>query len=298
MKYDVLVIGAGPAGLTAGIFCRRAGLNVLCLESIAVGGQASLSVSVDNYPGFNLVSGFELTSKIHAHATSFGVQIKYGTVTHLKKGKTGFVVETSSTKYEADKVIIACGCKVRKLGLENEQKLTGRGVSYCASCDGNFFKNKVVAVVGGGRTAEEDVTYLTKIAKKIYLINRRVVIRAGTHALEEMKRLKNVDIIAPAVVTHLHGSDKLEEITINHNGKEKKLKVDGIFIAIGSEPVLDFLEIDVKKDEKGYIITDSEMRTSVKSLYAAGDIVSKNFRQIINACAEGATAGNSCVGDR
>lgn len=298
MRYDVVIIGAGPAGLSAGIFCRRAGLNVVCLERLAVGGQAALTVSIDNYPGFNLVSGFELVTKIQAHATNLGVQVKYATVTKLKKDAKGFVVECANTKYEADKVIIACGGKVRKLGLNNEERLTGRGVSYCASCDGNFYKNKTVAVVGGGRTAEEDVQYLTKIAKKIYLINRRTVFRAGTTAVDKIKQLKNCEIIAPATVESLEGDEHLTGITINNNGKKKKLKIDGLFIAIGSVPNLEFLDFELDKDEQGYIKTDAEMKTSVKNLYAAGDIVSKNFRQVINACAEGATAGNSCIGEK
>ncbi len=298
MRYDVVIIGAGPAGLSAGIFCRRAGLKVLCIEKLAAGGQAALSARIDNYPGFNMVSGYELASKILAHATSLGVEIKYATVSHIKKNKSGFVIESKHLKIEADKVIIACGCKVRKLGLDKEQQLTGRGVSYCASCDGNFYKNKVVAVVGGGKTAEQDVLYLKNIAKKIYVINRREQFRAGEHAKEEISAIKKVEIIAPAVVTELEGDERLTAIKIKTDKTSKKLKVDGLFIAIGSEPDLSFLDIEVEKDAQGYIKVDSEMRTSVKNLYAAGDIISKNFRQVVNACAEGATAGNSCVGER
>lgn len=297
MKYDVVIIGAGPAGLSAGVFCKRAGLNVVCIESVSVGGQAAQTVSVDNYLGFNLVSGFELANKFLTHATSLGVEIKYGTVKNLRKTTTGFIAETNNVKYEAEKVIIACGCNVRKLGLDNELKLIGHGVSYCASCDGNFYKNRTVAVVGGGKTAEEDVVYLSKIAKKIYLINRRTVFRAGENAIENIRKMKNVEIVAPATVDKFEGEEFLTGLVLNHNGKKRKIKVDGVFIAIGSTPNLNFVDFDIEKDGQGYIKTDANMQTSVKHLYAAGDIVSKNFRQIINACAEGATAANACIGD-
>lgn len=298
MKYDVLIVGAGPAGLSAGIFCMRAGLKVACLESFSAGGQLALTVNINNYPGVGDISGFELANRIKEHAISCGVEIINATVTKLSKTKTGFVAISKNNKFEAPQAIIACGCKLRGLGLPNEKQLTGKGVSYCASCDGGFFKDKVVAVVGGGRTAEEDVHYLSRIAKKIYVINRREVFRAGENALANMKKLKNVQIVAPAQVVELRGDEKLEGIVIDHNGTKKSIKLDGLFIAIGSEPNLNFVDFELETDDNGYIEVDEEMRTSVKNVYACGDIISKNFRQVINACAEGATAGNSCIGDR
>lgn len=296
MKLDVAIIGAGPAGLTAGIFVRRAGLKVACFEKLAVGGQAALTPRVDNFPAYNMVDGFSLMKNLSEQAQNLGVQIEYAAVSKVAKTTSGFTLTTSLGKVEAKKVIIACGCKVRRLGLPNEKRLTGHGVSYCASCDGNFFKNKIVAVVGGGNSAIADVEYLHNIAKKIYLINRRNIFRAGEFQLNKVKAYKNVEIITPAIITEFKESDgELSGITIKHGEQTKTITLNGVFLAIGAEPETNFLDFDVNKDSAGYIVVDNNMQTSVKNLYACGDIISKNFRQIINACAEGATAGNSCV---
>ncbi len=296
MKLDVAIIGAGPAGLTAGIFVRRAGLKVACFEKLAIGGQAALTYSIDNFPGFEKISGFELMDKISTQAKNLGVQIEYCSVEKVEQLNNKFILTTSMGKVEANKIIIACGCKVRRLGLDNEQQLTGHGISYCASCDGNFFKGKTVAVVGGGNSAIADVEYLHNIAKKIYLINRRDVFRAGEFQLNKIKAYKNVEIITPAVITKFcEKGGELAGIEINHAGATKTIKLDGVFLAIGSYPELDFINFNLNLDQAGYIIVDQNMQTSVKNVYACGDVVSKNFRQVINACAEGATAGNSCV---
>lgn len=295
MKIDVAIIGAGPAGLTAGIFTSRAGLKTVCFEKLAIGGQAALSYEIANYPGFESISGFDLTQKMHAQAESCGTTFIYESVKKLKKLKNGFSIQTTENRYLAGKVIIACGCKTRKLGLENELQLTGRGISYCASCDGGFFKNKVVAVVGGGNTAVEDVKYLTRIAKKVYLINRSQKFRAGNHTIEQLKKFKNLEIIKNAQVKKLFGAEKLEKISVLIDKETKDIKVDGLFIAIGYEPDLSFLDIDVKRDKYGYILVDEKMRTNVDDLFACGDITGKSFKQVITACADGAIAGNSCI---
>ena len=295
MKIDVAIIGAGPAGLTAGIFSSRAGLKTVCFEKLAVGGQAALSYEIANYPGFESVSGFDLTQKMHKQAESCGTEFIYENVQKIKKIKSGFSIKTTEKRYLATKVIIACGCKARKLGLENELQLTGRGISYCASCDGGFFKNKIVAVVGGGNTAVEDVKYLARITKKVYLINRSQKFRAGTHAIEQLNKFKNLEIIKNAQVKKLFGDEKLEKISVLIDGKMRDLKVDGLFIAIGYEPDLKFLDIDVKLDKYGYILVDEKMRTNVDNLFACGDITGKSFKQVITACADGAIAGNSCI---
>lgn len=295
MKIDVAIIGAGPAGLTAGIFTSRAGLKTVCFEKLAIGGQAALSYEIANYPGFESISGFDLTQKMHAQAESCGTTFIYENVQKLKKLKNGFSIQTTENRYLAGKVIIACGCKTRKLGLENELQLTGRGISYCASCDGGFFKNKIVAVVGGGNTAVEDVKYLARIAKKVYLINRSQKFRAGNHAIEQLKKFKNLEIIKNAQVKKLFGTEKLEKISVLIVDETKDIKVDGLFIAIGYEPDLSFLDIDVKLDKYGYILVDEKMRTNVDDLFACGDITGKSFKQVITACADGAIAGNSCI---
>lgn len=296
MKYDVVIIGAGPAGLTAGLFAVRAGLKVLCLEQLAVGGQASISANIENYPGFISISGYDLTTKMEEQAKHYGLELIYGKVKKLSKLKSGFSIKTDDELYHAKKVIIACGSVVRKLNVKNELELTGRGVSYCASCDGNFFKGKQVAIVGGGNTALEDVKYMAKISKKIYLIHRSDKFKFGKFELSKLNQIKNLEVITYAQVKRLNGNENLESIDIAINGKERNLKVSGLFVAIGYQPELNFVDFELKKDKAGYIVTDKNMKTSVDDLYACGDIVSKNFRQVINACSEGAIAGNSCVG--
>ncbi len=295
MKVGVVIIGGGPAGLSAGIFAGRAGLDVLCFEKLGIGGQAALSFEIANYPGFENISGFDLTAKMHKQAEKLGVKFKFETVLALKKLKTGFSVRTNVATYHAEKVIIACGCKTRKLNLPNEQKLTGKGVSYCASCDGGFFKNKIVAVVGGGNTAIEDVRYLNKLASKIYLINRSGKFKAGEFEVAKVRKLKKVSVLTDANVVKLYGDEKLSAIDVDVLGKIKHIKVDGIFFAIGSVPDLSFVKTKIETDDYGYIVVDENMKTSVDGLYACGDIISKNFRQIISACSEGAIAGNSCI---
>lgn len=298
MNSDVFIIGAGPAGLTAGIFTCRAGLSTICIEKLAIGGQASLSNDIANYPGFDSISGFDLTEKMVNQAKSNGLKLEWGTVKSLTKTKTGFSIKTQDHTYTAKKVIIATGCKTKKLGLKDEERLTGRGVSYCASCDGGFFANKVVAVVGGGNTAIGDVEYLSRLAKKIYLINRSEKFRAGDYAVSKIKKYKNLEILTNAQVVELFGSEKLEAISIKDNEGRKKLAVDGLFIAIGSIPDLDFVKFDLQTDPSGYIIVDDNMRTNIKNLYACGDITNRDFRQIVVACAEGAIAGNSAIGGK
>ncbi len=298
MKVGVVIIGGGPAGLSAGIFASRAGLDVVCFEKLGIGGQAALSYEILNYPGFENISGYDLTQKMHLQAKKLGVKFKNENVLALKQLKNGFSVKTNVATYHAEKVIIACGCKTRKLNLPNEQTLTGKGVSYCASCDGGFFKNKIVAVVGGGNTAMEDVRYLNKLASKIYLINRSENFKAGEFELNKIKRLKKVNILTNANVVKLYGEKNLTGIDVDVEGKIKHINLSGIFFAIGSVPDLSFVKIKLGLDDYGYIVVDENMKTNVDNLYACGDIISKNFRQIITACGEGAIAGNSCIGEK
>ncbi len=298
MKADVLIVGGGPAGLTAGIFLCRAGLNAIMFEKLAIGGQAGLSYKIANYPGFETISGFELTERMHKHAESFGLKTEMSEVTSVSKTKTGFSVKTKNGSFFAPKVILACGCAPRKLNLQNEKKFLGKGVSFCASCDGNFFKNKQVAVVGGGETAIEDVDYLSKIASQIYLINHNNKFYAAESEVERIKKYKNLQIILNANIVKYIGDKNLEQIEIEIKNKKQILSVNGVFVAIGSEPNLNFLKFDIKRDKKGYIVVDANMQTSEKNLYACGDVISKTFRQVVNACAEGATAANACIGKK
>lgn len=296
--FDVIIIGAGPAGLTAGIFSSRAGLKTLILEKLGIGGQVAISHDIANYPAFNSISGFDLADKMAKQAELNGAKILFENVIGLKKINNSFEIRTNNKTFSAKKVILACGNRARKLGLKNEVELIGHGVSYCASCDGGFFKSRPVAVIGGGDSAVEYVQYLTRLSSKVYLINRSDKFRAGERKINEIKKLKNVEIITNAQIKELKGKESLEEISLDIIGKNKNLKVDGLFVAIGHEPDLSFLEMEVDRDSLGYIIVDNNMRTNVKNLFAAGDIVSKEFKQVITACADGAIAGNSCIGEK
>ncbi|MBO5954999.1 MAG: FAD-dependent oxidoreductase [Clostridia bacterium] len=293
MKFDVAVIGGGPAGLSACIFTTRAGLNTICFEKLAIGGQASLSHDIGNYPGFNSISGFELTMKMFEQAKVNGTQFIFGSVAKIKKLKTGFSIKTKTETYLTKKLIVACGTIPRRLGL-NEDKFIGKGVSYCASCDGNFFKGKQVAIVGGGDSAFVYAEYLSRIVKKVFILNRSEKFKAGLKRIENVKKLKNVEILTNTQIKELKGDDVLDGVMLN-NGKE--LDVKGVFVAIGHVPDLKFLDFDLKKDKNGYIVFDKNMKTSEENVFACGDIVSKHFRQVITACADGAIAGNSCIGE-
>ena len=262
---------------------------------MAAGGQVGITYEVGNYPGFESISGPDLSNVFLKHAEAAGLQMVYATVQHLKQEKSNFIVETTIGEYKAKKVIIATGGKARKLEVPNERNFLGHGVSYCASCDGNFYKNKIVAVVGGGNSAMKDVQYLTHIARKVYLINRSERFRANPQELEKVKSLKNVEIITSATIQQLNGTEHLTSIKIKQQDKFRTLKTEAVFIAIGFEADLDFLDVDIERDDAGYIIVNEEMQTSMKNLYACGDITSKKFKQIITACADGAIAGNSCI---
>ena len=293
MKFDVAVIGGGPAGLSAAIFTTRAGLSTICFEKLVVGGQAALSYDISNYPGFKSISGFDLTQKMFEQAKECGTTFTFGEVEKIKKTKTGFSIVTKTEKYLANKIIISTGTISRKLGL-NEEKFIGRGVSYCASCDGNFFKGKNVAIVGGGDSAFEYAEYLSRIAKKVYLLNRSDKFKANNFRVEKAKQIKNLEIMANVQVQNLIGEETLSAVTLNNN---KTLTIDGLFVAIGHDPKLDFLDFEIDRDKNGYIVVDEYMKTSEKNVYACGDIVSKHFKQVITACSDGAIAGNSCVGE-
>ena len=296
MKYDVAIIGGGPAGLTAGIFTTHAGLSTICFEKLTIGGQASISHEITNYPAFESIGGMDLSEKMFNHCQKSGVKFEFKNVLKVNKLKSGFSIKTKTETYNCKKLIIASGAKARRLNLANEKDFIGRGVSYCASCDGNFFKGKTVAVVGGGYSACEYVDYLAKITKHVYLINRSENFKAGEHRLNEIKKHKNLTILTSSQVVEINGKDVLEEVEIKTNNKTKSLKIDGLFIAIGYEPDLSFLNFEIEKDKLGFILVDEDQKTSVDNVYACGDIVSKKFKQVITACADGARAGNSCIG--
>lgn len=295
MNYHVGIIGGGPAGLTASIFATRAGLKTICFEKLAIGGQASLSYEIANFPGYEKISGYELMQKMYNQAKALGTEFKFGEVLKVSQTKLGFTIKTKNEIFKCKKLIIACGNEPKKLGL-NENRFIGKGVSYCASCDGNFFKGKDVAIVGGGDSAFQYAEYLSRIVNKVYLLNRSEKFKAHAYRVDRVKKIKNVKILTNIKVEELVGQETISSIVIN-NGKKQNLKVNGVFVAIGHSPNLDFLNFEIKVDKNGYILANNEMETSVKNVYACGDILSKHFKQVVTACSDGAIAGNSCVGE-
>ena len=292
MVYDVVILGAGPAGLTSGIYCARAGLKTVIIENGAPGGQASITPNIENYPGIDSTPGFKLVKDMMDQCTKFGVEFVYDQIKTIILNGPIKTITTDFNTVEGKSVIIATGAHPRKLGLENEDKFLGKGISYCATCDGGFYKNKVVAVVGGGDTAVEDALYLQKFASKVYLIHRRDALRAhGTMADKLLS--SNVEVIWDTVLTKLNGENKLSNITIYNKktNETSSLDVDGVFVAVGQIPSSDL--IDVNKDENGYIIANERtLETNIDGVFAAGDVRVKDLRQIVTATADGAIASN------
>ena len=293
--YDLIILGAGPAGLTAGIYAARGGLNAVIVESKAVGGQAALTAEIENYPGFASVSGYELVSLMQAQCEALGVSFVFDAPVALAlEGDVKRVDTAYSGALEARAVILATGALPRTLGIERESELMGGGVSYCATCDGAFFRGKPVAVVGGGNTAVEDALYLEKFASEVYLIHRRDALRADAILADRVKN-SGVHIVWDSVVTALEGDKKLQSVTLKNvkSGDTSSLAVNGLFVAVGQKPATEGLT-GVELDG-GYIVTDSEMRTSLPGVFAAGDVRKKTLRQVVTAAADGAVAAESAI---
>ena len=293
--YDLIILGAGPAGLTAGIYAARGGLNAVIVESKAVGGQAALTAEIENYPGFASVSGYELVSLMQAQCEALGVSFVFDAPVALAlEGDVKRVDTAYSGTLEARAVVLATGALPRTLGIERESELMGGGVSYCATCDGAFFRGKPVAVVGGGNTAVEDALYLEKFASEVYLIHRRDALRADAILADRVKN-SGVHIVWDSVVTALEGDKKLQSVTLKNvkSGDTSSLAVNGLFVAVGQKPATEGLT-GVELDG-GYIVTDSEMRTSLPGVFAAGDVRKKTLRQVVTAAADGAVAAESAI---
>lgn len=287
--YDVIIIGGGPAGLTCAIYCARNNLNTLVLERAFTGGQAATTHEIENYPGFEEpIGGLDFADRLHKQAERLGAHIRYESVTEVSASETVKRVKTDGDIYECSALILATGASPRRLGLENEDKLRGMGVSYCATCDGMFFKNRSVAVVGGGDTAVEDAIFLSNIAAKVYLIHRRDTFRAAPRRVDLLRQKKNVEFITGSVITKLgEGIDVLEYIELNSN---RRVDVNALFIAVGTVPETKFLKGVVSLTEDGYIMTDEHMKTSVSGVFACGDARKKPLRQIVTAASDGAIA--------
>ncbi len=296
--WDTLIVGAGPAGLAAGIYAGRSQLKTLILDRMP-GGQLLITEEIENYPGFHEgITGFELSEKFRQHAEKFGAKIENGhTVTEVTLDGEIFVVKTDYGEFKGRTLIWAAGSNPRKLGVPGEAEFVGRGVSYCAVCDGAFFKDRVVAVVGGGDSALEEALYLTKFAKKVYLIHRRDKFRAVKIIQDRVKRNEKIEPVLNKVVVSINGKDFVESLTLEDTktGEKVELPVDGVFIFIGNEPNVSPVIHLVDTDPSGFILTDEEMRTKTPGLFAAGDVRSKPLKQVITAASDGAVAAMSAT---
>ena len=292
--YDLIIIGSGPAGLAAGIYASRADLNFIVIEKNPVsGGQIIHTYEVDTYPGVPGISGFELADRFRKHCDNQGVDFVTGDVQAFNvKDTIKTITLDNGDSYKAKTIIISTGAVYKKLGVKGEEELSGMGVSYCATCDGAFFRNKDVAVVGGGDVAVEDAIFLARLCRKVYVIHRRDELRAAKSYQQKLKSLENVEFLWDSEVEEIHGQETVEAATIsNVKTKEKKeLKIEGIFIAIGNMPSSDVYKELVETDQNGYIIAGEDCETNIEGVFAAGDIRAKDLRQIITAAADGANA--------
>lgn len=294
--FDVAIIGAGPAGLAAGIYAARGGLSVAVIENKSAGGQASESYDIQNYPGILSVSGFDLCYTMLEQCKNFGCEFIFENISKYDlENDTKNLTLANGEILQAKRVVIATGASARPLGTDNEKDFVGKGISYCATCDGMFFKNKTVAVIGGGNTAAEDALYLERIASKVYLVHRRDALRADRILADRIKNSK-IEIIWDSVVTDLMGSDKLTKMQLKNvkSNSLTTLSVDGVFVAIGQIPNSKQFDA-IAKDEQGYILTDESMRTNLQGVYAVGDVRKKSLRQVVTACADGAIAADAVI---
>lgn len=291
--YDIIIIGGGPTGLNAGLYAGRAGLKALIIEKLFSGGQAATTYEVDNYLGFvSSISGPDLVMKMEEHAKKFGAEIIHETVESVELSGPVKTVKTPQNSYQARVVILAMGAQPKKLGVTGEAEFSGRGVSYCATCDGNFYRHQPVMVVGGGDTALEDALYLSNICKTVYLVHRRDSFRGAKTLSDAVRANPNIQLVLNAQVERLEGEKMLHAAYVRKNGADaaEKFEISGIFIAVGADPSSDLVRGMVDMDENGYIITDEDMRTSLPGVLAAGDIRQKKLRQIITAASDGAVA--------
>ncbi len=291
--YDIIIIGAGPSGMSAALYALRANKKVLLLEKECFGGQIINASNIENYPALSNVSGYDFATNLYNQIKSLGVILKYEEVLEVTDKKE---VITRKGTYKGKNIIIATGLKKRKLNLENEDKLLGSGISYCATCDGNFYKNKNVAVVGGGNTALEDALYLSNIASKVYLIHRRDKFRGEKKLISEVKEKNNIELILNSNITKIIGEDNLNSIEITDNRNNiSKLEIEGLFIAIGNIPDNNRFKNIIDLDENGYIIANANLKTKTDNIYVAGDTRVKTLRQLVTATADGAIAATEII---
>ena len=291
--YDMIVVGGGPGGYTAALYAARSGLDVLVLEKLSAGGQMALTETIENYPGLaEGVGGFELAEIMQRQAERFGAKSEYAEVEKMELSASPKVLHTSAGTFYAKTVVLATGANPRKLGVAGEDELVGRGVAYCASCDGMFYKDKTVVVVGGGNTAAEDALILSRIAKKVILVHRRDTLRATKVYHQPLMQTENVEFRWNSVITELLHDEKLTGVRLENvkTGEQELLPCDGVFVSVGRVPVTELVQGQLELDAGGYVVTDETTATSIPGVYAVGDVRTKQLRQVVTAVADGAVA--------
>lgn len=295
--YDIIIIGAGPAGLAAAVYGQRAEKRTLLIDEKGYGGQIINTPEVENYPAIKRISGFEFANQLYEQAYELGAELTFEKVIGLEEKDGAILVKTEDAEYEGKSVILATGAKNRPLGLEREEELTGRGVAYCATCDGAFYRGKDVAVVGGGNTALEDAEVLSGLARQVYLIHRRDSFRGEQTQLNRLKSKNNIEFVLDSVPTAFIGEEKVEGLEIQNKKTNdvKKVDVDGVFVAIGQMPDNEAFSSFVELDEKGYVIAGEDCITKFPGVFVAGDCRTKKVRQLATAVADGAVAALAAV---
>ena len=294
--YDMIIVGGGPGGYTSALYAARAGFNVLVLEKFSAGGQMALTHQIDNYPGFeDGIDGFSLADKMKKQAERFGARSENAEVIKVNLTVNPKEIETAKGTFLSKTVVLAAGANPRELGVDKESELIGRGVAYCASCDGMFYRGKTVVVVGGGNTAAADAILLSRIAKKVIIVHRRDTLKATRIYHEPLMNAENVEFKWDSTVTELLYEDKITGVKIKNvkTGEESIIDCDGVFVSVGRKPATDFLGSQLDLDENGYIIADETTKTSIPGVYAVGDIRTKQLRQVVTAVSDGAMAVHS-----
>ena len=290
--YDLIIVGCGPAGMSAALYAGRANKSVLILDGKSYGGQIINASLVENYPGIDNISGFDFATNLFNQIKKLGIEIKFERVIQVKRNE----VITDNNNYSTKSIILATGCSYRKIGIKDEDKYLGKGLSYCATCDGNFYRDKVVAVIGGGNTALEDAIYLSNIAKCVYLIHRRDIFRGEDKYLEYIKSLSNVELILNSQLLEIIGNDVITGIKVkNNDGSIKLLDIDGLFIAIGQVPNSQCFSKNIEIDKDGYIISSDGVHTNIDGIYVAGDVRVKDLRQLTTAISDGAISATVAI---
>lgn len=295
MKYDIIVVGAGPAGICSAIYAMRAGKKVLILEKEVIGGKVSSSAIIENYPGIEEIRGAELSDKLWEQVKKLGGEIKIEEVIHIKEIGEEKEVVTKKNNYMCDVVILALGTKYRRLGLENEEKFIGKGLSFCAVCDGFFYKDKIVAVVGGGNSAISNAIELSQVCKKVYVLQNLDYLTGEAILIKQLEEKENVEIKYHTTVKRLLGEERLNSIEVEENGKIEILEIDGMFVSIGQIPETTMVKNEVEMDIEEYIKIDEKGRTSKEGIFSAGDCVEKEIRQLTTAVSDGTIAALNAV---